>query len=193
MSYLTQMLGLGVQNFLSAATVVVVALVRGFARHSASGVGNAWVDLTSVTLWVLLPLSFVLALALVSQGVVQTFDTYKEVQTLEVVKYPEPKLGADGQPLKASHDADRIPAADAPGRASALRSHAPATAERGLGAEPQRGHALPAGLPGTAAQEGGSRSRATAAPRDGNRHRVSLRSVAREPATAMLGMPVARA
>ena len=102
MSYLTQMLGLGVQNFLSAATgiVVVIALVRGFARHSAGGVGNAWVDLTRVTLWVLLPLAFVLALALVSQGVVQTFDAYKEVQTLEVVKYQEPKLGADGQPLK---------------------------------------------------------------------------------------------
>jgi K+-transporting ATPase ATPase A chain len=102
MSYLTQMLGLGVQNFLSAATgiVVVIALVRGFARHSANGVGNAWVDLTRVTLWVLLPLAFVLALALVSQGVVQTFDAYKEVQTLEVMKYQEPKLGADGQPLK---------------------------------------------------------------------------------------------
>ncbi|MGZ5655595.1 MAG: potassium-transporting ATPase subunit KdpA, partial [Caldimonas sp.] len=102
MSYLTQMLGLGVQNFLSAATgiVVVIALVRGFARHSASGVGNAWVDLTRVTLWVLLPLSFMLAIALVSQGVVQTFDGYKEVQTLEAVKYQEPKLGADGQPLK---------------------------------------------------------------------------------------------
>ncbi|MGZ8259151.1 MAG: potassium-transporting ATPase subunit KdpA, partial [Caldimonas sp.] len=109
MSYLTQMLGLGVQNFLSAATgiVVVVALVRGFARHGANGVGNAWVDLTRVTLWVLLPLSFVLAIALVSQGVVQTFDGSRPVQTLEVVKYQEPKLGADGQPLK---DAEGNPA-----------------------------------------------------------------------------------
>jgi len=60
MSYLTQMLGLAVQNFLSAATgiVVVIALIRGLARHSAQGIGNAWVDLTRVTLWVLLPLSF---------------------------------------------------------------------------------------------------------------------------------------
>jgi len=85
MSYLTQMLGLGVQNFLSAATgiVVVIALVRGFARHSAKGVGNAWVDLTRITLWVLLPLSFVFALFLVQQGVVQNFDSYKDVQTVE--------------------------------------------------------------------------------------------------------------
>ncbi len=102
MSYFTQMLGLGVQNFLSAATgiVVVIALVRGFARHSAQGVGNAWVDLTRVTLWVLLPLSFLLALVLVSQGVVQTFDGYAEVQTLEAVKYQEAKTGPEGQPLK---------------------------------------------------------------------------------------------
>jgi K+-transporting ATPase ATPase A chain len=102
MSYLTQMLGLGVQNFLSAATgiVVVIALIRGFARHSAKGVGNAWVDLTRVTLWVLLPLSFVVSLVLVQQGVVQNFDGYKNVLTLEVVKYQEPKTGPDGQPLK---------------------------------------------------------------------------------------------
>jgi K+-transporting ATPase ATPase A chain len=102
MSYLSQMLGLAVQNFLSAATgiVVVVALIRGFARHTAKSIGNAWVDLTRITLWVLLPLSFVVALFLVQQGVVQSFDAYKEVQTLEVVKYQEPKLGPDGQPLK---------------------------------------------------------------------------------------------
>ncbi|HJV67895.1 potassium-transporting ATPase subunit KdpA [Ideonella sp.] len=102
MSYLSQMLGLAVQNFLSAATgiVVVIALVRGFARHSAEGIGNAWVDLTRITLWVLLPLSFVVALLLVQQGVVQSFDAYKEVQTLEAVKYQEAKLGPDGQPLR---------------------------------------------------------------------------------------------
>ena len=102
MSYLTQMLGLGVQNFLSAATgiVVVVALIRGFTRHSAQGVGNAWVDLTRVTLWVLLPLSFVVALMLVSQGVVQSFDSYKEVQTLEAVKYQVPRTRPDGEPMK---------------------------------------------------------------------------------------------
>ena len=102
MSYLTQMLGLSVQNFFSAATgiVVVIALMRGFARHTAKSIGNAWVDLTRVTLWILLPISFVYALFLVQQGVVQNFDAYKEVQTLEVVKYQEPKVGADGQPVK---------------------------------------------------------------------------------------------
>src|ERR1700712_5793657 len=69
MGYLTQMLGLSVQNFLSAATgiVVVIALIRGFARHSANSIGNAWVDLTRITLWVLLPVSFVYALFLVQQ------------------------------------------------------------------------------------------------------------------------------
>ena len=102
MSYLTQMLGLGVQNFLSAATgiVVVIALIRGFAAHSAQGIGNAWADLTRVTLWVLLPLSLVIALILAGRGVIQNFDAYRDVQTLETVTWQEPKLGADGQPVK---------------------------------------------------------------------------------------------
>jgi K+-transporting ATPase ATPase A chain len=102
MSYLTQMLGLSVQNYLSAATgiVVVFALIRGFAARSASVIGNFWVDITRVTAYVLLPLSLVLALFLLQQGVVQNFDAYKEVQTLETVKYQEPKLGPDGQALK---------------------------------------------------------------------------------------------
>jgi len=102
MSYLTQMLGLAVQNFFSAATgiVVVIALIRGFVRHSIKGIGNAWVDLTRVTLWILLPLSFVYAVFLVQQGSVQNFDAYQDVPTLEVNKWQEPKLGTDGQPLK---------------------------------------------------------------------------------------------
>lgn len=85
MSYLTQMLGLSVQNFLSAATgiVVVIALIRGFARHSAKTVGNAWVDLSRVTLYILLPISVVYAVFLSSQGVIQNFDAYQEVTTLE--------------------------------------------------------------------------------------------------------------
>jgi potassium-transporting ATPase potassium-binding subunit len=76
MSYLTQMVGLTVQNFLSAATgmVVLIALVRSFARQSARAIGNFWVDTTRSVLYILLPLSLVLALALVSQGVVQTFN-----------------------------------------------------------------------------------------------------------------------
>ena len=79
MSYLTQMLALTVQNFLSAATgiVVVVALIRGFARHSAQAVGNVWVDLTRATLWILLPLSFVFALVLVGLGVIQNLKPYQ--------------------------------------------------------------------------------------------------------------------
>ncbi|HET7791770.1 MAG TPA: potassium-transporting ATPase subunit KdpA [Rhizobacter sp.] len=85
MSYLTQMLGLTVQNFLSSATgiVVVVALIRGLARHSAQGIGNAWVDLTRVTLWILLPIAFIAALFFVQQGVIQNFDAYRDVGTLE--------------------------------------------------------------------------------------------------------------
>ncbi|HET6329198.1 MAG TPA: potassium-transporting ATPase subunit KdpA [Holophagaceae bacterium] len=78
LSYLTQMLGLTVQNFLSAATgiAVLVALVRGITRRSAQGLGNAWADLVRSTLYILLPLSFVLALFLVSQGVIQNFSAY---------------------------------------------------------------------------------------------------------------------
>src|SRR5215831_14778350 len=81
MSYLTQMAGLAVQNFLSAASgiVVAIALIRGLARHSARTIGNCWVDLTRCTLYILLPIAFVLALALASQGVVQNFSAYKDV------------------------------------------------------------------------------------------------------------------
>jgi K+-transporting ATPase ATPase A chain len=102
MSYLTQMLALTVQNFLSAATgiVVLIALIRGFARHSAQGVGNVWVDLTRITLWVLLPMSFVFALVLAGQGVIQNLKPYQPVQTLEAVTWQQPGLGSDGQPVK---------------------------------------------------------------------------------------------
>ena len=76
LTYLTQMLGLTVQNFVSAATgiAVMVALIRGFVRKESTGLGNFWVDLFRTTLYVLLPLSLLLALLLVGQGVVQTFD-----------------------------------------------------------------------------------------------------------------------
>jgi K+-transporting ATPase ATPase A chain len=81
MSYLTQCLGLTVQNFVSAAAgmAVLIALIRGLARRNAKTIGNFWVDLTRTTLYVLLPLSLVLALALVSQGVVQTFSSDQKV------------------------------------------------------------------------------------------------------------------
>jgi K+-transporting ATPase ATPase A chain len=102
MSYLTQMLALAVQNFLSAATgiVVVIALVRGFVARSSASIGNFWVDITRVTAYVLLPLSLVFAVFLVSQGAIQNFSAYKDVTTLEVTAYQEPKNGPDGQPLK---------------------------------------------------------------------------------------------
>ncbi len=102
MSYLTQMLALTVQNFLSAATgiVVVIALVRGFARHGAQAIGNVWVDLTRAALWVLLPLSLVLAVAFAGLGVIQNFKPYETVATLDTVNWQEPKLGADGQAIK---------------------------------------------------------------------------------------------
>ena len=78
LSYLTQMLGLTVQNFISAATgmAVLVALIRGIVRRSATGLGNAWVDLVRSTLYILLPLAFIFALFLVSQGVIQNVAAY---------------------------------------------------------------------------------------------------------------------
>ncbi|WP_104656871.1 potassium-transporting ATPase subunit KdpA [Ralstonia insidiosa] len=102
MSYLTQMLGLAVQNFLSAATgiAVVIALIRGFARHSAKTIGNFWVDFTRATVYVLLPLSIIVAVFFVSQGVIQNFDAYKDVTTVTATTYDNPKLDASGQPLK---------------------------------------------------------------------------------------------
>jgi K+-transporting ATPase ATPase A chain len=85
MSYLTQMLGLAVHNFLSAAIgiAVLLALIRGFVRHSAKTLGNFWVDMTRSVLYVLLPLSFILAIILVSQGVVQTFSGSQVVSLLQ--------------------------------------------------------------------------------------------------------------
>lgn len=81
MSYFTQMLGLTVQNFVSAATgmAVLVALIRGIVRHTSKEIGNFWVDMTRSTLYILLPLSLVLAVVLVSQGVVQNFNPYETV------------------------------------------------------------------------------------------------------------------
>jgi potassium-transporting ATPase potassium-binding subunit len=87
MSHLTQMTGLAVQNFLSAATgiSVLLVLIRGFTRRTTDGIGNFWADLTRSTLYVLLPLSFVLALLLVSQGVVQTFSGSATVQLIDSI------------------------------------------------------------------------------------------------------------
>jgi K+-transporting ATPase ATPase A chain len=102
MSYLTQMAGLAVQNFLSAATgiVVAVALIRGLARHCAAAIGNFWADVSRATLYVLLPISFVLALVLVSQGVIQNFSAYKDVTMLAPVTYQQQKTDGAGNPVK---------------------------------------------------------------------------------------------
>ncbi|MFM9436846.1 potassium-transporting ATPase potassium-binding subunit [Janthinobacterium sp. CG_23.3] len=100
MSYLTQMLGLAGQNFFSAATgiCVIFALLRGFSSRSSKSIGNFWVDMTRSTLYVLLPLSLLFAVALMGQGVVQNFAAYTEVALLEPVAYAAPHTGADGQP-----------------------------------------------------------------------------------------------
>ncbi len=101
MSYLTQMLALAVQNFFSAATgiAVVFALIRGFAARSTAVIGTFWADITRITFWLLLPWSFAFALFLVGQGVIQNFDSYKDVSTVEVTKFQNPKLDAAGQPV----------------------------------------------------------------------------------------------
>ncbi len=95
MSYLTQMLGLATHNFWSAAVglALAIAFVRGIARRESSTLGNFWVDLTRGTLWVLLPMSFVFAIALVSQGVVQNFRPYDKATLVE----PQTVTGADGK------------------------------------------------------------------------------------------------
>src|SRR6516225_9369575 len=101
-SYLTQMTALAVQNFLSAATgiAVAVALIRGFARHTTKTIGNFWVDLTRSTLYILMPIAFVIALVFVSQGAIQNFRAYVDVPTLQVTTYQVPKTDAQGNPLK---------------------------------------------------------------------------------------------
>ncbi|WP_130099076.1 potassium-transporting ATPase subunit KdpA [Siccibacter turicensis] len=88
LSYFSQMVGLTVQNFLSAATgiAVVFALIRAFARHTVTTLGNAWVDLTRITLWVLLPLSLLVALFFIQQGVLQNLLPYQPFTSLEGAK-----------------------------------------------------------------------------------------------------------
>ena len=101
LSYLTQMLGLTVQNFVSAATgmAILIALIRGLTARTAATIGNFWVDLTRSTLYILLPLSVVLALVLVSQGTVQTFGSYHQTALLQPVTYDKPVVDAAGQPV----------------------------------------------------------------------------------------------
>ena len=85
MGYLVQMAGLTVHNFVSAAVgiALAIALIRGFARREASGIGNFWVDLTRCTLYILLPISVVVAVLFVWQGVPQNLNAYADATTLE--------------------------------------------------------------------------------------------------------------
>ena len=101
MSYLTQMLGLAVQNFVSAATgmAILLAVIRGFTRRSAKTVGNFWVDMTRSTLYVLVPLSLLLSLLLVSQGVVQNFKSYVDVPVVQTTTMTEAVKDAAGNPV----------------------------------------------------------------------------------------------
>lgn len=104
MSYLTQMLGMTVQNFVSAATgmAVLVALIRGITRHTTKEIGNFWVDMTRSTLYILLPLSLVLSLGLVSQGVVQTFSEYQTVSLIQ------PSAGNEAQVIAVGPAASQV-------------------------------------------------------------------------------------
>lgn len=102
LSYFSQMVGLTFQNFVSAAAGIAVAaaLVRGIARQTALTIGNFWVDLIRVTLYLLAPLSLVLALVLVSQGVVQNFRPYRTVPLLEPYSVQAPKKDAAGREIR---------------------------------------------------------------------------------------------
>ncbi|MEI7765977.1 MAG: potassium-transporting ATPase subunit KdpA [Phycisphaerae bacterium] len=110
LSYLTQMFGLTVQNFVSAATgmAVLVALIRGLRNRQLADLGNFWVDLTRGTLYILVPISFILAVTLVSQGVVQNLSAYQTVPLLQATSYTQPKLDADGKTLKDAAGQDLI-------------------------------------------------------------------------------------
>ncbi|MCZ7401166.1 MAG: potassium-transporting ATPase subunit KdpA [Candidatus Methanoperedens sp.] len=90
-SYLTQMSGLAVQNFLSAATglCIAIALIRGFTRHTSQTIGNFWKDMTKSVLYILLPISIIAALLLVSQGVIQNFDPYANSSLLQPIQTPD--------------------------------------------------------------------------------------------------------
>ncbi len=103
-TYFTQMVGLAVHNFVSAATgmAILIALIRGFARRKTSLLGNFWVDMTRGTLYILLPISIVAALVLVSQGAIQNFSAYKTVPLVQSTNYDKPKLDDNGKPFKNS-------------------------------------------------------------------------------------------
>jgi K+-transporting ATPase ATPase A chain len=104
-SYFSQVLVLMVQQFLSAATgmAIVIAFIRGLVRRKAETIGNFWVDLTRSVLYILLPIAFISALVLVSQGVIQNFSPYKTVQLMEPTGYEKPKLDEKGEAVKEAN------------------------------------------------------------------------------------------
>jgi K+-transporting ATPase ATPase A chain len=131
MSYLTQMAGMAVHNFLSAATgiAVLLAVTRGFKRASAKTLGNFWVDLTRATLYILLPLSVVLATALSAQGVVQNFKPYATAQLMESYTAQAPKTDTNGRPVMTNIAVTiQVPKLDARGQ-TILSNGAPVMAD----------------------------------------------------------------
>lgn len=101
-SYFSQVIALMVHQFLSAATgmAILIALIRGFVRKSAETVGNFWVDMTRSVLYILLPVAFIAAFVLVSQGIIQNFSPYRTVPLMQAFSYEKPKLDVYGNPLK---------------------------------------------------------------------------------------------
>jgi len=101
-SYFTQVMALMVHQFLSAATgmAVLIAFIRGLARRTSETIGNFWVDMTRSVLYILLPISFIAALVLVSQGVIQNFRPYKSVPLVQSTSYERSRLDASGSTLK---------------------------------------------------------------------------------------------
>jgi len=101
LSYFTQMAGLAVHNFLSAATgmATLVAFIRGFVRKETKNLGNFWVDMTRSVLYILLPLSVAFGLILIAQGVPQTFGNYQNVSLIQPTSYDQPVTTAQGVPV----------------------------------------------------------------------------------------------
>ena len=101
LSYCTQVVGLTVHNFVSAASgmAIVVALIRGFVRRTTDCIGNFWLDLTRSVIYILLPLSLIAAVFLTSQGVIQNFRAYQTVPLTQSVEYDKPKLDELGAPM----------------------------------------------------------------------------------------------
>lgn len=105
MSYLAQMLALTVQNFLSATTgiAILIAFIRGIARHESEGLGNFWVDTTRGTLYIFLPLAFIFSLILISQGVIQNFKPYQKISLMQSIRYQQPIIGSSSQLTQAAN------------------------------------------------------------------------------------------